>query len=321
MNNVSKEDLQKYYDNHSNIETAQYLGVSKTQMMRILNKLGIKKKTKFKNHIPVNKTIELLLATINIDDFKIDCTKLVQKELSTKYNITVRQISYLKKYLGIGNRLTYSNEYNINKIEFEKYYKQHTLQETADNFNISSPTMVKNLLKYYNIPIEKRLKETVEEATTRINKEELESFYNSHTIAETEAKFETKNLRNILNYFNITKKTKQRESINSIIARIDKDAFYTDYINLPIAVLFSKYNIAYTSYRKLINYYNLGYKPGAFTFSDASLSKCEDDLADYISSLIGADAIVRNDRTALSGKEIDIYIPTYKVGIEFNGNY
>jgi len=47
------------------------------------------------------------------------------------------------------------------------------------------------------------------------------------------------------------------------------------------------------------------------------ISHYEQEIADYI----GADLCEMNSRTVLSGKEIDIYIPSKKIGIEFNGTY
>jgi hypothetical protein len=50
-------------------------------------------------------------------------------------------------------------------------------------------------------------------------------------------------------------------------------------------------------------------------------SKYEDDICDYLKS-IGVENISRNDRTILGNKqEIDIYLPDYKIGIEFDGLY
>lgn len=43
----------------------------------------------------------------------------------------------------------------------------------------------------------------------------------------------------------------------------------------------------------------------------------ETEIAEYI----GKDLCIMNDRTQLAGKEIDIYIPSKKIGIEFNGTY
>ena len=48
-------------------------------------------------------------------------------------------------------------------------------------------------------------------------------------------------------------------------------------------------------------------------------SKCEDEIIDFLSSLIGADNVIQRDRIILAPKEIDIYIPSLKIGIEYDG--
>lgn len=50
-------------------------------------------------------------------------------------------------------------------------------------------------------------------------------------------------------------------------------------------------------------------------------SKGEDSLYDYICTLIDPSLVERHNRTILSGKELDIYIPSKKLAIEFNGIY
>ena len=47
----------------------------------------------------------------------------------------------------------------------------------------------------------------------------------------------------------------------------------------------------------------------------------EDELANFIESVVGDGNVVRNDRTVIGSKELDIYIPSKKVAIEFNGTY
>jgi len=49
------------------------------------------------------------------------------------------------------------------------------------------------------------------------------------------------------------------------------------------------------------------------------ISKGEEEIYDFVSNLVGSDNIIRNDREILDGKEIDIYIPSLKIGIEYNG--
>lgn len=49
------------------------------------------------------------------------------------------------------------------------------------------------------------------------------------------------------------------------------------------------------------------------------VSKSEDEIYHFISQYIGENEIIRHDRNILEGKEIDIYIPKLKIGIEYNG--
>lgn len=49
-------------------------------------------------------------------------------------------------------------------------------------------------------------------------------------------------------------------------------------------------------------------------------SRYEDDIIGFLKEL-GVENLSLNDRTILDGQEIDIYMPTYKIGIEFNGDY
>lgn len=48
-------------------------------------------------------------------------------------------------------------------------------------------------------------------------------------------------------------------------------------------------------------------------------SNIEREILEYVCSLVGVDNVVTNDRSVLNGKEIDIYVQSYKIGIEVNG--
>ena len=49
------------------------------------------------------------------------------------------------------------------------------------------------------------------------------------------------------------------------------------------------------------------------------LSKAEDEIAELLREKIGDDNVIQGDKEVLDGKEIDIYVPSMKLGIEFNG--
>lgn len=321
MIDKTKEEIQNFYLNHSNKETADFLGISKSQMLRILSKLQIEKKVPFKKHAAVKDTVNELKNRINIQNFQADCQQLTQKQICIKYGITVRQLNYLKEDLNIGSRLKYIKDYDIDRLELEDYYKGHTLQDTAQHFKLNSGANIKNLLKYYNIKPEKRIKETFEEAVARIDKNDLAIYYETHTLAETQAHFDCRLIQKLLRYYKIPYKTKKHETFYDVIARIEQNKFIDDFDKLNIYEIFKKYDIAYTTYRKLIQYYGLGRKSGIFAFQDASLSTCEDSLYKFLCAIIEKEKIIQHDRNVLNGQELDFYIPSKKLAIEFNGNY
>lgn len=49
------------------------------------------------------------------------------------------------------------------------------------------------------------------------------------------------------------------------------------------------------------------------------LSTAEDEIVEFICDNLGKGSVVKRDKTTLNGQEIDIYIPSKKIGIEFNG--
>ena len=51
------------------------------------------------------------------------------------------------------------------------------------------------------------------------------------------------------------------------------------------------------------------------------ISQAEQEVFDYISQLVGKDSIIQSDRSILAGKELDIYIPSHNLAVEFNGLY
>ena len=58
------------------------------------------------------------------------------------------------------------------------------------------------------------------------------------------------------------------------------------------------------------------------TVYNSNSSQKEEELFAYVKSIVPDDAvIVKNDKELLGGKEIDILIPEYSIGIEFNGLY
>ncbi len=53
----------------------------------------------------------------------------------------------------------------------------------------------------------------------------------------------------------------------------------------------------------------------------STLSKNEDEIFEYIKTIVGEENVEQRNRSVLGNKEIDIYIPNMKIGIEYNGLY
>ena len=45
----------------------------------------------------------------------------------------------------------------------------------------------------------------------------------------------------------------------------------------------------------------------------------EKELYEYVCSLVGSDNVIHNDRSVLSGREIDIFVPSMNIGFEYDG--
>jgi hypothetical protein len=50
-----------------------------------------------------------------------------------------------------------------------------------------------------------------------------------------------------------------------------------------------------------------------------TISVAQQEIFDFVASLVGVENVIMGDRKILEGKEIDIYIPSKNLGIEFNG--
>lgn len=110
-------------------------------------------------------------------------------------------------------------------------------------------------------------------------------------------------------------KPRTEEQINAIKSRENMIKFLNDR-KLTITEISRELGINHNYVSRLCVTYNL-YGEYVKKYSG---SQPETDLYNYISSLT-SDTIIRNDRTQLKGKELDIWIPSKRIAIEFNGTY
>lgn len=74
-------------------------------------------------------------------------------------------------------------------------------------------------------------------------------------------------------------------------------------------------------YEQAVQNHVLGHAGCPVCWAESSSSKGEQELCAYVEELVGADVVKRNDRTLLGGREVDIYIPSLNIAIEYNGTY
>lgn len=111
------------------------------------------------------------------------------------------------------------------------------------------------------------------------------------------------NQKSIKNYAVWNSKEKMESFLSSLDAKPSLKEI-SEYFNVDETALHNKYGDLFNQYIDL--------KP--------KRSRYEDDIKEFLISLGVAD-IIENDRSVLDGKEIDLYIPDEKLGIEFNGDY
>lgn len=108
----------------------------------------------------------------------------------------------------------------------------------------------------------------------------------------------------------ITRALSEHESFTSVPKFEDYDGIKTFLVDLNIRC---KNGHEYT--RKLINLINIPHCLLCTGFN----SRPQNEVANFVKSL-GVD-VIENDRTIINPLEIDVYVPTHKFGIEFNGLY
>jgi len=85
---------------------------------------------------------------------------------------------------------------------------------------------------------------------------------------------------------------------------------------MRISEIAENINRSYSSTLIMAKRHGIVYKPG-----QSPVSGIEDSIFEYVKTLCHIDPILRNDRTLLAGKEIDILVPDHKLAIEVNGIY
>ena len=317
-NLIPKEILYEYFivDNHTYNEVMKYFGLSNRILLRLLDCYNItkyKKKETFKSIINRINREEFIEYFIYQNHSKSDTAKHFNISSGDKIFYSVC------KYFNVPSKKDKYGEL-LNSIDLEELYNYYIVEEHSDRecmikFNLPTISAFYRLCNKYNIFKDNETKNKAK----LLSKEDIVQYYiiEEHDLGECLEHFEVtkKVFIYALNYYNIKKydgNTKERKMIK-YINTISKEELQKYYIkeNNSIEDTCKKFNIDTSYLFKLFNYYNI---------HKFNKSKYEKEIKNYLeqyNTLIN----FNNKRVLKNGQEIDIYFPSYKFGIEFNGTY
>ena len=330
---INRDVLYDLYitQNNSAIEVAKMLNVSKFTIVDRLKKYGIKK---------------------DKDAIKIQMEKTNLEKYGTKYPSQSEQIrekvkqTNLEKY-GCENPFQ-SDEVKekIKKVNLDRYgvecpmrseqIKEKFKKTNLERYGVEYPAQSKeiydkvkktNLEKYgvENLLKSEQFKEKVkkvnlekygiehvmysEHIKEKIKKTNLDRYGVEYPmrISKVKNKFKDSLLNN--NFPNVIKYFADKETTEDFLKK--------NYNEKTTLIQLSKdTGVSITVVGKYIHKYGLE----DYIEYDCKVSQPEKDIVEYLTSK-GITNIVQNNRDILDGKEIDIYLPDYNIGIEFNGDY
>lgn len=345
--NITKEEIEEFYIKglHTLKECEDHFGIAKSTFNRYLKKFGIQRskedkskvysraqnleenkekvrQTNLKKYGAANKVaasspirfIDDSRFTVNGKEYSVNWLKdqYLSKNLSKDEMCRVLGITYavLHKVLSHYGVLKSSDQrYKIIKNRVRDKYGVISTLELEETKKKSRQT---NLEKYgVTNPIK------TEEVRAKVKKTMIEKYgvENYTQTKEYREKIYQTNLerysapnhmqQNMLHLDIWRDKTKFSEYVSSLS---EKPTIYDlmEFFNLTDrTVIYEKIH---------------GWGLDEFVHMKPARSHYENDIIGFLRGL-GIENIICNDRSVLGGKEIDIYLPDYKMGIEFNGTY
>lgn len=319
INKPSKEDIIEYYINqlHTKKQSIEYFNISMSSFDRLLNKYNIKKtkediinynKKKFLDRIPtkeeledyyinqrhtVKETAEFFNASfVQMEDwlhwFKIIKTSEAKKESHQKAN---------KK-----DSLICNNDF-VAKIKYYYIEQKETLIDTLEKlrleYNISYSQLIRCIKKYKLCKDEELIQNANKKGASKRKEKNFKLYHCFNP------------MQRHIQHFEIWDK---HEKFSAFL-----DDYFLQCQKKPRIQDLAKYfNMSTSGVTKRIHDLGLDKK----VVFRPSRSRYEDEIVKILHEKFNISNIVLNKRGILqSGKEIDIYLPDYKVGIEFNGEY
>ena len=308
MERVEKEKLKKYYiiENHSWEETRKYFHLTSTSMDNLLHAYNlnkIKNKQKYKD----------IVNNINPEEIKIFYNTHSLIETERHFNISENHLLSIIKEMGVEKKKKEISSLlsSVGKEKLYAYYieQNHTQKETMKHFNLKENHLI-YLIREYKLYKNRKL----EELASELDRDTIYKYYveEDHGPYDSAKYFglSVDNFYKLINFYGLD--NLKTSNIAKIIDRVSKQ----DLENYYIKEDHSKeetcqfFNISGWECYQLLKHYGVNRKGGS--------SNYETKILHYLPQNT---PIIKKDRGILDGQEIDIYLPEYKIGIEFNGTY
>lgn len=345
--NLTKEDLEEYYIKglHTAEECASHFGMARTTLNRYLKKYGIERskedKSKVYSRSQNSEEVKEKIRNANIAKYgsvnKVASESPIRFVSDSAFSVNGKEyeVSWLKeKYLteNVSSEemcselgITYAvfhkiiSHYRVLKNSEQRY--ELIRQKTLDKYGVVSTFQLDEVKeKSAKTCLEKyggKSSMSSEEVRSKVEKTMMER-YGAKNYSQTE-EYRKKTLQSNLEKYNAPHHTQQ--NIDHLDIWNDRSAMERYLLSLENKP---------TPY-ELMEFFNLADRTVVYEkihgwgFDDLVClnpprSHYEDEIISFLTDL-GVNGIIKNDRTVLGGKEIDIYLPDYRVGIEFNGDY
>ena len=345
--NISKEDIEKYYieELHTVQECTEYFGVAKTTFNRYLKKYGIvrskedkskvysraqnsedlKKKireTNIKKYGAVNKVasnspvrfVDENIFTVYGKEYSVDW---LRNKYLTENVSSVELCRLLGTTYAVVNKI--NRHYHISKSSDQRY--ELIRQNTISKYGVTSTLQLDEVkeksretcLKKYGVEnpmkteeIQAKVKKTVQEKYHVENYAQTEE-YRKKTVRTNLKKYGAQShMQKEMTHLKVwNEKDKMQDFLSSLSAKPSASELKRFFNLADRTVIYEK-----------IHKWQLEDKVSL----NPPRSYYEDEIVSLLKDL-GIKNIIRNDREVLDGKEIDVYVPDSKIGIEFNGDY
>ena len=332
--------------NKSIIEVAKILNVSRNTILKSLRKNQIKKD---KDAVRLQKE-KTTLEKYGVKNVSQSCEirKKIKQSNLEKYGCEYpMQSEEIREKIKKINLEKYGVEYPMHSEQIKEKFKKTNLEKYGVEYLLQSDE-IKEKIKKVNLErygvecalqskeIQNKRKQTnlekygvenplqSEQIRRKVEKTNLEKYGVEYLLQSEEIKQKIKQTNldrygNVLytcseeykeKYFpNICKYFKSKDIAEQFLSRT-----YPNKVTMK--ELAKDTDIPYTTITKYIIKYGLE----DYIEYDCKVSQPEKDIVEYLTSK-GITNIVQSDRDILDGKEIDIYLPDYNIGIEFNGDY